>query len=209
MSNSTPPPPPPPPNNPQQPGGQSPFYGGTPQPPAHGAPAPWTYEQTQQPAYGGPPAYYAPAPVAKPQAVKTAQILMYVGAAAAIFNIVIVLIFRDQLTEQIRNSSGAEFSDSELNALVNVGIAAGIFGGLVGVGLWLLMAWANGKGYQWARITASVFFAINVFSTLYALVTPGLAISKIVGVAVLVFGGIIIYLLWRGKGSNEYFKAPN
>ena len=40
---------------------------------------------------------------------------------------------------------------------------AGIFGGLVGAGLWIWMAVANRGGNHWARVTGTVFFGIASF----------------------------------------------
>lgn len=143
----------------------------------------------------------------KPQAVRIAQFLMYLGGALSLLNIVVVLVMRDQLFDQIRDSTGSELTESQIELAVNVGIVLGVVGGLIGVGLWLWMAWANGKGRSWARVTASVFFGINVASSIYSLLSPGLALTKILVVLGLVFGGVIIYLLWGGKGSNQYFET--
>ena len=40
-------------------------------------------------------------------------------------------------------------------------VVTSVIGGVIAVGLWLWMAWANGRGRRWARIVATVFFAIN------------------------------------------------
>ena len=68
---------------------------------------------------------------------------------------------------------------------------------LIGVLLWVWMAWANNKGRNWARIVASVLFGLNTISLL---LSPGRAsitiifeiLGWLVGLgAIVILGGIL------------------
>ena len=39
-----------------------------------------------------------------------------------------------------------------------------VIGGLIAIGLWLWMAWANGRGRGWARVLSAVLFGINTLT---------------------------------------------
>ena len=45
-------------------------------------------------------------------------------------------------------------------------MAVAIIFGLIGIGLWLWMAYANKAGKNWARITATAFFGLDTLSVL-------------------------------------------
>ena len=85
---------------------------------------------------------------------------------------------------------------------------------LVYAGLWVLMARMNRSGRGWARIVASVLFAVSTYS-LYATVKSlhsgeYLAvvniISFVLAVAEWICGLGAIAMLWRGE-SSIYFRA--
>ena len=85
---------------------------------------------------------------------------------------------------------------------------------LVYAALWVLMARMNRAGRGWARIVASVLFAISTYS-LYAAVNSLHSgeyvavvniISFVLAVAEWICGLGAVALLWRGE-SGVYFKA--
>lgn len=202
--------PPPPPNVP--PGGQVP-HSGAPQPPAapqqpgYGQPQQQQpYGQPQQQPYGGAPAYAGAASMEKPQAIRLAQMLMYAGGALGLVSILVSFLTLDSLVNQLAEQTG--LPADQLRGAAMGGLIFGSLIALIGVGLWFLMAWANGNGQNWARITASVFFGISVLYTLFILVSPNYpGATKGINLISLLLGGGIIYLLWGGKGSNDYFRA--
>ncbi|TMK42893.1 MAG: hypothetical protein E6G66_16015 [Actinobacteria bacterium] len=105
-------------------------------------------------------------------------------------------------------ASNPNFTDSQLNVAVNVGVAFGAFFALVGLGLWLWMAYANKKGYAWARVVSSVLFGVNTLGLLYVLIAAGsTAIQKVASVAIWLVGLAAIVFLWRSD-SSAYFNAP-
>ena len=76
----------------------------------------------------------------------------------------------------------------------------------IGIGLWLLMAWANKAGRTWARIVASVLFGLNTLFLLLGLARAHVSASIAFSLVVWLVGLGTIMLLWR-KDSSEYFAA--
>ncbi len=75
--------------------------------------------------------------------------------------------------------------------------------GIIGVLLWLWMAWANNKGSNWARIVATVLFGLNTISVI---LDVGRASVAIIPVAVgWLIGLAAIVLLWR-KETTAYIR---
>lgn len=134
-----------------------------------------------------------------------AQNLMYGGAVVGVLSIISSFFTMDELREQVSNSS-PEISPADLDSAVIFSLAISTVIGLVYVGLWLWMASANGKGKSWARITGTVFFGISALALLFVLVTGG-GIAKVLEVISFLLGAGTVYLLWAGKGANEYFRA--
>ena len=63
-----------------------------------------------------------------------------------------------------------------------------VIGGLIAIGLWLWMAWANGKGRSWARVVAAVFFGINTLDLLISLLMVHAVATLIIGVVIWLVG---------------------
>jgi len=95
-------------------------------------------------------------------------------------------------------------------------VLSAIDGLLLAVGLWIWMARMNGAGRKWARIVASVLFAINTVDLLITIsqasaITAAEAnagVSIAVGVLVWLAGLGAIVLLWRGE-SSQYMTAAS
>jgi len=186
-------------------------YGSTPPPP----PPPGEGQGSgQYQGMGGMPSYEsAPtaAPVERPASIAQAVKLMYVGAALSVLNALSTLLFKDEIRDAVEKASAKSTSpmtDSGIDAAVNLAVGSSIFFGLVGAALWLWMASANGKGRKWARIVATVFFALSVLSTLGSLVQHPPVLSLVVGIITVVLGAYILYLLYRPE-SSQYYEAQS
>jgi hypothetical protein len=162
--------------------------------------------------YGGDPGSPSnlPPPPQRPSApasVLTAVKLMYAGAALSLISLIIGLTQKEAIRKAVA-ASNPNLTDSQLNVAVNVGLVFGAFFALVGLGLWLWMAYANKKGYAWARVVSSVLFGINTLGLIYVLIAAGsTAIQKVAGVAVWLVGLAAVVFLWRSD-SSAYFNAP-
>ncbi|KAF0846357.1 hypothetical protein [Nocardia caishijiensis] len=207
-----------PPNVPQPPisaAGQPPI-GGQPFAPPPFAVAGQPYAPGPQPAGQAYPPYtgYTPVeaePRAVPENIRMAFVVMLVGAAVAFLAGAYALTDIDTVRANMLDSSGGAFRGSSLDVLVYATVGATVVGALVNVGLWIWMAFSCRAGKNWARITSTVFFGINVLSTLYAVVALVADLGVTAGAAAFNVAGFVIglgaiVLLWH-PGSAPFF-AP-
>jgi hypothetical protein len=122
------------------------------------------------------------------------------------------------------SGSGTQVPASEIKDLI---LACLIVGGIMAVLIWLWMAWKNRAGRNWARVVATVLFALSCLglpelltgghlSTMPSTLTtvdgatiavPPLAIPAwliAAGVVNWLLGLAIIILLWQGAASRYY-----
>jgi uncharacterized membrane protein (DUF2068 family) len=144
----------------------------------------------------------------RPQSVRTAVILMYVGAGLSVVSLIATLV----LSNRIKNAVGTALRNAKtskpltaatIHTAEDVYLVFAVAVLVVAVGLWLWMAWANGRGRGWARVVASVFFGLDTLLLLYSL-------SRTRGSSTLIFTGIewlvglaAIIFLWR-RDTTEY-----
>jgi hypothetical protein len=154
--------------------------------------------------------YNMPPPPQRPGApasVLTAVKLIYAGAALSVISLIIGLTQKDAIRKIIATRN-PNLTESQLNVSVNIGLVSGAIVALLAVGLWLWMASANKKGYNWARVVSSVLFGINTLGLLYVLFAAGnTAIQKVVAVLIWLVGLGAVVFLWRSD-SSAYFNAP-
>jgi hypothetical protein len=147
----------------------------------------------------------APQP-SQPTSVRTAVILMYVGAGLSALALIGSLALSGRIKNAVeraaRNARTSKpLTASQIHAVANAYIIVVVVVLVVAIGLWLWMAWANGRGRGWARIVASVLFGLDtlwlIFSgarTATTLVFIGL--GWLAGLAALIF-------LWR-RDTTQY-----
>lgn len=146
----------------------------------------------------------------QPPSIKTAVMLMRVGAAISAVGILVGLLTLGALKDDVRDqleSSGTNFSESDVDAAFSVAVGFIIIISLIGVALWLWMASANGKGKSWARVVATILGVINALSFLYA-VTAGsqTLLSTLVGAASLIVGVAALVFMYR-KDASAFYAA--
>jgi hypothetical protein len=144
----------------------------------------------------------------RPPAMDQAVMLMKVGAALSVVGLLLSLFMRDAVRDAVEKSNNGSLTPDQVDTAVTVGTATGIVFGLIGVGLWLWMASANGKGRSWARIVATVFFGFSVLGLLSTLVQPGPLLTKLITVLTTLLGAYIIVLLYK-KESSEFYRASS
>jgi hypothetical protein len=138
-----------------------------------------------------------------PRPVRTAVMLMYVGAALSAVSLIVTVLSFHAIERVIRNASSTLTAQQVHNdAIVAVTIA--VVESLIAIGLWLLMAWGNKNGQSWARIVATVLFGLNTLFLLLSFVRATVSLSLAFSVLVWLIGLGAIVLLWR-KESSQYF----
>jgi hypothetical protein len=141
-----------------------------------------------------------PAPASVMNAVK----LMYAGAAISTVSLIISLADIHGTKVAIEKAR-PNLTTTQINQLNTFIISLAIVSGVLGIALWLWMAWANNQGKNWARILSTVLFGlatldmVGVFSqpkTVYGLIFP--VLTWLVGLGA-------VFLLWRPE-STAFFK---
>jgi hypothetical protein len=153
---------------------------------------------------GMPPDPIRPDP---PRSVQRAVLLMYVGAALSAVSLIVSVLSFHAIERVIRNASSTLTAQQVHNdAIVAVTIA--VVESLIAIGLWLLMAWGNKNGQNWARIVASILFGLNTLFLLLSFVRATVSVSLAFSVVVWAIGLGAIVMLWR-KESSEYFALSS
>jgi hypothetical protein len=166
---------------------------------------------------GGGPGGYQPFPGANqlpeqqrgpaPMSVINAVRLMYAGAAMNAISVIVALTQIGALRSTIEKDNPS-FSTSQVSAGVHLFVGSVIIGGLIGIGLWIWMAFMNKAGKNWARITGTVFFGIDTIGLVTSFAQAGVTGSRIITVIIWLIGLGAVILLWR-KESTAFFKPES
>lgn len=145
----------------------------------------------------------------QPTSVRTAVILMYVGAGLSVLSLIGTLA----LSGRIKNAVGKALRDaktskpmtaSTIHTAENVYLVVIVVVLLVAVGLWVWMAWANGRGRGWARILSTVLFGLDTLYVLLLIFRSARTSTTLALTAVeWVVGLVAIVFLWL-RDSTQY-----
>ena len=164
-----------------------------------------------------------------PQSVLNAVKLMYVGAAVSTVSLIVSLASIGGTKDAIRKARPS-LTATQVNQLNTFIIALAVVSGVIGVGLWLWMARANGHGRNWARIVSTVLFGLATLELTRARsqyrggylarfsvggheypvihsVVGAVVLGVIVPVLLWLIGLAAVWLLWRPV-SSAFFKPP-
>jgi hypothetical protein len=147
-----------------------------------------------------------------PQSVTRAVQVMYLGAVASLIGIIIELLTRHSLRTFIANHAtrnGSRLTAAQVADTYHAELVVLVAVGLIGIGLWIWMAQMNKAGRNWARITSTVFFALDTLGAIGALAGGALSggsSNRFYGLVVWVIGAAAILLLWQ-RSSTQYFKS--
>jgi hypothetical protein len=149
-----------------------------------------------------------PEPVQQPRSVRTAVRLMYLAAGLEAVAFVVALLTRGSLRAAILRRH-PHYTATQLHHAENAQTVILVVGALIAVALWLWMAWANGRGHNWARVVAAVLFGISTLSLLVSFAAERGVGDRIIGIVLWLIGLAVIVLLFR-KESAPFFarSAP-
>lgn len=144
----------------------------------------------------------------QPSTLRNAVRLMWAGAALALIGVIITLAFTSKiksavtsaaLTDNAKNRAAGATSKilttAQIHTLANATVALLAIFGIIGVLLWVWMAWANNRGSNWARMVATVLFALNTIALVLEFGRASVSIIAILLGWLVGLGAII--LLWR------------
>jgi len=148
-----------------------------------------------------------PAATAPPQSIVMAVRLMYAGAAVTAIGIVISVIAAATDLSGLR-ASHPHATLATLHRYQNGLITGAILYGLFEIAAWLIVARANRAGARWARIVATVLFAIGTLNVA-APFLGHIAFGNIAYTAVIwLIGLAVIVFLWQ-RTSSEYYASQS
>jgi len=139
-----------------------------------------------------------------PRPVLNAVRLMCAGAVLTLAVLATVLVTLGSLrSDFIQNFTAAQWHTVMLTQIVPVLASAPI-----GAGVWLWLAWANGRGYDWAR---------PAFMALFGVVTTGLLLgvgegtalyapADLIAATVLWLVGLAVIVLIFSKTASPYYQ---
>lgn len=89
--------------------------------------------------------------------------MMYLGALVELGTLItIIATLGDEhaaILQRYPHYTAAQWHDELGGAMLTLEIGA-----VIAIGVWLWLAWANGRGHRWARIGMAVFFAVTTLS---------------------------------------------
>jgi hypothetical protein len=148
----------------------------------------------------------------QPPSLRNAVRLMWVGSGLSLIGVIVTVSFGSKIKTAITNAAitsnktaasegKTQLSTSQIHTLASATFALLIVFGIIGVLLWVWMAWANNRGRGWARIVATVLFGLNTIGLV--LEFGRASVSLIAIVLEWLVGLAAIVLLWR-RDSSEY-----
>jgi hypothetical protein len=96
----------------------------------------------------------------RPRTVLNAVRLMYAGAAIELATLITILVTEGNVKAAVLSSHPV------LWPVALVHLTADKIGAPIAIVLWVWMAWANGRGYDWARLVFTALFALTTLSLL-------------------------------------------
>jgi len=151
----------------------------------------------------GKPLAKEPRPPAPPSVLNAVK-LMYIGAAVSTVSLIVSFIDIGGTKAAIRKAR-PNLTATQVNQLNTFIITLAIVSGLIGIALWLWMAWANGQGKNWARIVSTVLFGLATLDLIGVLSEPKTAVGLVFPVLTWLVGAAAVWLLWR-PDSTAFFK---
>jgi hypothetical protein len=144
-----------------------------------------------------------PVPPEPPRSVMIAVRLMYAGAALTAIGLVMSVV-AVATGENALRASHRHATLAQLHATQNFLITVAVISGLVEIGAWLLMARANRSGLKWARIVATVLFALGTWNLISHIIGTA-TVTNLAYTALMWLVGLgAVFLLWW-KDSSAYF----
>jgi hypothetical protein len=164
---------------------------------------------------GGGSNQMAEGPGQQPTSLRTAVRLMWAGAALSLIGVIITAAFSSKIKTAITNAAitanktaasehKTQLTTSQIHTLANATFAILLVFGILGVLLWVWMAWANNKGSGWARIVATVLFALNTIGLIFEVGRASVSLISIVLEWLVGLGAVV--LLWR-RETTQYISS--
>ena len=141
----------------------------------------------------------------RPRAVRAAVTLMLAGAAAELAAVITIIATMGTVRAAVAGRYPAAVYGAMVNLTIDVALAP------VAIGLWLWLAWANGKGRDWARMVSLACFGLITLSVMGALAQQSGTFAPadlMAGAVEWVIGLASVVLIFTPKASQYYQPEP-
>jgi len=147
----------------------------------------------------------------QPSTLRNAVRLIWAGGALSLIGVIITLSFSGRIKTAVTNAAiksnrtaTHKLTAAQIHSLANATVVLLAVFGIVGVLLWVWMAWANNRGRAWARIVATVLFGLNTIAVLLELGRASVSLITVLLGWLIGLGAIV--LLWN-KQTTQYINA--
>ena len=145
-----------------------------------------------------------PASVPKPTAVRAAVGLMCLGAVLTLADVVTVLV----TLGGVRSAAANDFGAGQWPIVMLTQVDFWLASAPIGAGVWLWLAWANGRGYPWARPAFVAFFGLLTIVPFFGLGEDRLPYTwrDVIATTVLWLAGLVVMLLLFSEPASQYYQ---
>lgn len=144
-----------------------------------------------------------------PRTVLAATRLMYLGALIELCTLVTIVATLGSLKAAVLQRDPG-YTAAQWHAEVQGHIVPLEIGAVIAVGVWLLLAWANGRGHRWARVGFAVFFGITTMSLLNGLAQDAATYAPadlIAGVLLWLVALVTVALIFNPESAPHYMRG--
>jgi hypothetical protein len=142
---------------------------------------------------------------ARPRAVRAAVKLMLAGAAAELAAAITMLVTMPAVRAAIAAKDAAAVHAFTVNVIMDLAAAPLV------IALWLWLAWANGRGEDWARMVSAVCFGLITLKMLSVLAQNGPVLAPAyvgLGAAEWALGLVSVALIFTPQAWRYYRPEP-
>jgi len=147
-------------------------------------------------------------PAGVPLAVRGAVGLMCAGAVLTLADVVTVLV----TLGGVRWAAAHDFGAGQWPIVMLTQVDFWLVSAPIGAGVWLWLAWANGRGYHWARPAFAAFFCVLTIVTFFGLGQAGgedalpHTLPDVIATAVLWLAGLAAGVLILSDTAGPHYQ---
>jgi hypothetical protein len=135
--------------------------------------------------------------------------LMYLGAAMELCTLITIVLTLDGLKSAIVQRD-PHYTAAEWHAEVHGHVVPLEISAVIATGVWLWLAWANGRGHRWARAGFAVLFGITTVSLLNGIAQDAAtyAPADLIAGVVLCLVALATLALIFNRESGPHYERP-
>lgn len=140
--------------------------------------------------------------VPRPRSVRVAVKLMLAGAAAELAALITIISTWGSVRATVAARDAAAMQAVYLHQVTDIGLAP------VAIGMWVWLAWANGRGQDWARPLSAACFALLSLSLVAALAQGAatFAPATVIAAAIVWALGLSSVVLIFTPAAGRYYR---